>query len=135
MNTKLPPDIKELWLKALRSGQYEQCKNKLRIDNRYCCLGVLTDILLDRINGEWVVHPSGICSLQSKDMDNELGDYEDQFLPLSVCKLTGTEHDIEVKLEPEHTENFIPRLRVTLSELNDAGLTFEEIAQYIEEQL
>jgi hypothetical protein len=123
--SKLPLEVKEKWLTALRSGEYEQTTQSLKNDGRYCCLGVLTDILLDRINGEWVVHPSGICSLQSKDMDNELGDYEDQFLPLSVCKLTGTEHDIEVKLEPEHTENFIPRLRVTLSELNDAGLTFE----------
>lgn len=33
--------IKKKWLKALRSGTYEQCAERLVLNGRYCCLGVL----------------------------------------------------------------------------------------------
>jgi len=32
------------WIEALRSGKYEQGMHKLRIGDRYCCLGVACDI-------------------------------------------------------------------------------------------
>lgn len=40
--------VKKLWIEALRSGEYEQCrfilaKNGLHFD-KFCCLGVLTNI-------------------------------------------------------------------------------------------
>jgi hypothetical protein len=45
------PEVKALWLAALRSGEYQQTKGKLRRtddnDNYsagYCCLGVLCDV-------------------------------------------------------------------------------------------
>lgn len=39
------PEVKKLWLEALRSGKYEQGRGKLRsTDNKFCCLGVLCDI-------------------------------------------------------------------------------------------
>lgn len=39
--------VKELWLEALRSGKYEQTKNLLcDSNNRYCCLGVLTELYI-----------------------------------------------------------------------------------------
>ena len=38
--------IKQLWIKALRSGKYQQGQTILRsLDNKFCCLGVLCDIL------------------------------------------------------------------------------------------
>ena len=42
--------IKELWLEALRSGEYEQGTNKLVIENgetQFCCLGVLTNLYVE----------------------------------------------------------------------------------------
>lgn len=36
--------VKQRWLKALRSGDYEQGKNHLCYNDKYCCLGVLADI-------------------------------------------------------------------------------------------
>jgi hypothetical protein len=36
--------LKQLWLKALRSGDYEQCTGALRKGNCYCTLGVLCDV-------------------------------------------------------------------------------------------
>jgi hypothetical protein len=37
-------DLKERWVAALRSGDYEQGKDTLKSDNKFCCLGVLLDI-------------------------------------------------------------------------------------------
>lgn len=33
------------WVKALRSGKYKQGYKHLRRDNKYCCLGVLCEIM------------------------------------------------------------------------------------------
>lgn len=39
-------ELKEKWLKALRSGDYKQGRNALKtVTNRFCCLGVLADIV------------------------------------------------------------------------------------------
>jgi hypothetical protein len=35
-----------LLVSALRSGEYEQCRSHLRVDNRYCCLGVATEVAI-----------------------------------------------------------------------------------------
>jgi hypothetical protein len=37
-------EIKAEWVKALRSGEYEQTRGYLRHDDGYCCLGVLCDL-------------------------------------------------------------------------------------------
>lgn len=49
---KFTKEIKENWLKALKSGEYTQCKESLhntteKLGNRigHCCIGVLGDIL------------------------------------------------------------------------------------------
>ncbi len=36
--------VKKKWVKALRSGDYDQGKHFLRHGGRYCCLGVLCDV-------------------------------------------------------------------------------------------
>lgn len=54
---KLVPRVKELWLEALRSGEYKQIIAKMRVTDRcsdttlkkhggtgHCCLGVLTEL-------------------------------------------------------------------------------------------
>ena len=43
---KLPPKFKTKWLKALRSGEYEQGESDLfnKKTNTYCCLGVACNI-------------------------------------------------------------------------------------------
>ena len=36
--------IKQLWVNALRSGEYKQATGRLRKNDGYCCLGVLCDL-------------------------------------------------------------------------------------------
>jgi hypothetical protein len=46
--------VKQLWLEALRSGEYEQGTVVLKSKNAFCCLGVLCDIHRKvTSNGQW----------------------------------------------------------------------------------
>lgn len=38
-------EIKQKWVEALRSGKYQQGRNRLKSGESYCCLGVLCDVL------------------------------------------------------------------------------------------
>lgn len=50
-------EIKAKWLEALRSGRYKQGRTLLRsIDDEYCCLGVLCDIVDP---DGWINHKAG----------------------------------------------------------------------------
>lgn len=41
----MPKELGEPWVKALRSGEYKQGKNRLRVGtDNYCCLGVYCKI-------------------------------------------------------------------------------------------
>jgi hypothetical protein len=42
---KMDPKIKEKWIEALRSGKYEQGEGTLNKDNKFCCLGVLCEVV------------------------------------------------------------------------------------------
>lgn len=44
-------EIKEKWLDALRSGEYEKGKYALRRADKYCCLGVLCDLYIKEHDG------------------------------------------------------------------------------------
>jgi hypothetical protein len=57
-------ELKEKWLKALRSGQYRQGTGRLRTaDDCYCALGVLCDT---SGKGRWVVDEAG-CRMYKTD--------------------------------------------------------------------
>ena len=46
---------RKLWVEALRSGKYRQNHlGWLRIDGRFCCLGVLADVAGCEWEGEWI---------------------------------------------------------------------------------
>lgn len=68
-------EIKEQWLKALRSGEYKQTTHTLRDEDGYCCLGVLCDIMAP---GEWIANTMRHCS---------------DILPLSIAQEAGLSKD------------------------------------------
>ena len=41
---KLPPEVKEKWVAALRSGKYKRCKRTLKSGRSFCAMGVLHEI-------------------------------------------------------------------------------------------
>lgn len=48
------PEVKQKWIDALRSGEYQQDRCSLKTLKGFCCLGVLTDLYLKEKNKDWV---------------------------------------------------------------------------------
>lgn len=55
-------EIKEAWLRALKSGEYEQGELHLEKDLKYCCLGVLCKVLNQDPKEETVVTGAELLS-------------------------------------------------------------------------
>ena len=111
----MPKELKEKWLAALRSGEYEQGKDSLYNGNSYCCLGVLQKVADGDVerdsNGRDLVLPSriwGVEHLCTADGNPEF----DPFLPsLKEKRIQGHQ---------------------SCSLANDGGYAFPEIADAIE---
>jgi len=139
------PEIKQLWLDALRSGKYQQGKSLLRpTENNYCCLGVLCKIAEEQEICKYI--PSDEhegFTIPFEDKENYIGYlYEDSELPWIVRqwaeldsenpKVTLNERNIKEYFKGTMQDN----TTVSLAELNDNYCySFEEIADIIEEQL
>lgn len=102
-------EIKKLWIKALRSGEYKQIRDKLRKEEGFCCLGVLCDLYGKRRRIGWV--------------DNSFLK-ETLALPPRVMKWAGLKEDD-------------PKLgRATASHFNDnSKYSFKKIADLIEKRI
>ena len=102
-------EVKEKWVAALRSGQYAQCKGKLRTaGNAYCCLGVLADVVEP---SKWHAQPS------------QWGEINHEWQDGDTMRNIAAECDVP------------RRLLCELAKKNDAGESFEAIASYIEDNL
>lgn len=114
--------VKQKWVDALRSGNYEQGRNALRSsNNEYCCLGVLCDLAVKEGVAQERLLTYGSVSNYYYDGANAL-------LPGSVIKWAGLDYPAVSVVYNDKP--------VWLNALNDAkGLTFDEIADLIEEQL
>lgn len=114
--------IKQKWLDALRSGQYEQTRGNLCNKHGFCCLGVLCDLYAKETQTEW-----GNESLDFRGLKAFLGEYAT--LPDEVMKWSGLkETNPTFKFDEDSCH-------VSLACLNDDGDDFEKIAKVIEEHL
>ena len=129
-------EIKTKWVNALRSGDYEQGQGALKNpDGQFCCLGVLCDLYdkhrMEDFGAEssWTKDTVSLNEFISAPEDHEVG-----VPPNVVVDWAGLPHnnpDIFVTLEEDDFEQDLP-----IAELNDDfGLTFNELADLIEEQL
>lgn len=107
--------IKTKWIKALRSREYKQCKDVLKNNNTFCCLGVLCDLHAKekKIKNPW-------------QTDNSyLDTYVTGVLPKVVISWSGLPDANPV----------VGVNKIALSDLNDTGTKFNKIANYIEKWL
>lgn len=113
---KLPVRIKNEWLEALRSDNYAKGTQWLCKDNKFCCLGVLCEVL--RI-------PWSIENMR----DGAFRRYGHTFnvLPNKALVLLGAKSD---KIPNQFAVNETDLIR-----LNDTTETFDEVIKYIEENL
>lgn len=124
------PEIKQLWIDALRSGEYEQGAAYLRavgkdgLPDTFCCLGVLTDLAVK----------AGVIPEGGPDIVDGLPcrvygeDAVMNMLPSEVMEWADIETQAgRLKSEVSGLE--------TLWELNDnAKFSFDQIADVIEAQ-
>ena len=110
--------VKQKWLSALRSGDYQQTQLKLHTEDGFCCLGVLCDLYGKEHNVEWDL-------VEDEDHNYYMFQNQPASLPLSVMEWAGT---------GRHNP-YIGSQSFTLAEFNDNGYAFNEIADLIEEHL
>jgi hypothetical protein len=121
----MKPEVKEKWLQALRSGQYQQASAALCAvdrdgDHAFCCLGVLCEIMGIERKDPWEFEEDGPDTLDAiyRDPsweDDHTGFPEDRWME-EVCGLRrGEARDV--------------------ADMNDRGQSFNQIADYIEASL
>ena len=142
----------EVWIKALRSGHYSQTTGSLSKNEKdesnnwevgYCCLGVACDLyskfrMSEGEGDRWIENgtsykESGVSVHVRRFQSEEDGVIEEQEsqLPFEVRSWLGLnsedgyyEDDEEGPVEGLHS----------LADLNDSGIGFEEIADFIEKE-
>lgn len=98
----MKPQIKADWLKALRSGKYQQGKARLQSRGLFCCLGILCDLLRPDL---WATVGIGLRHNDHTDLPSEL-----------ILEQAGLSQTVARQL----------------AVMNDKGKTFNEIADFIE---
>lgn len=132
-------DVKAKWVAALRSGEFEQCKEALRVGDKFCCLGVLSELAVR----DGVIEPGE--ALQETDWRASRGNGETVYiyggetghLSDAVAEWAGLMSlDDWDEANPETFPDGDPSAEGRpLSAWNDSGSTFSEIADMIEKGL
>lgn len=117
--------IKERWISALLSGEYLQGHDKLHNvqTDEFCCLGVLCDLYIqDHPDVQWEHDYESDCYV----IFGETG-----VLPSDVVTWAGlSDVDPNVKVPDDNDTGFYMS---SLTEMNDNGRSFDQIAQLIGE--
>lgn len=123
--------IFEQWIKELRSGKRKQGKGhlcKIEEDGTIseCCLGVLCDITKKKLNLEVEKQP---YTSTEPDARIVLYNNSQSYLPILVRDALGME-DFGFTFDSALPKNLLGNRDLTI--LNDAGVSFNEIAKVIE---
>lgn len=100
---------KQLWIEALRSGEYKQGNGALNYKDKYCCLGVLCEVYLKNCPNPEIHKTTSSCG--SVRYNNSY-----TYLPAKVFEWADLNNEV---------------VFVTLNDR--CNLSFSEIADYIEE--
>lgn len=114
--SRMDPKVKQQWVAALRSGEYKQGQGLLHYhdggDDRMCCLGVLSHL----------AYQAEVCDREVDEYGEFTYSGSNNYLPYRVVDWAGLNtHNPGVLEEPKNLAN-----------LNDAGFTFDQIADLIE---
>ena len=127
MTHKMNAEIKKQWVEALRSGDYEQGREALKLVEddetvKHCCLGVLCDLYQKANGGDPDWSTESLYDSFGVEPDTEL-------LPIVVSQWAGLGHSDNPGTRKRDEEE------KPLAGHNDAGETFACIADMIESQL
>ena len=107
-------EIMTEWTRRLESGDYLQGRGKLQEQDRYCCLGVLCEIAVEQGVIRQPMMVGGVVTY-----DN----YNTAHLPYSVAYWSGITPEGRLSRKVDGWED--------LTQLNDNGYTFKQIAEVI----
>lgn len=130
------PDIKQRWVEALRSGEYQKDTGRLRTNEGYCCLGVLTDLYSKEVDPIWETDNNIDYFAGSTGSERER-----YVLPKCVAQWAGLytsptvpTHYLSEDIKAVWSSNYIG-----ITEVNDRdngeAVTFNDIADLIEKAL
>jgi hypothetical protein len=121
LHNKMDKELKQKWIDALRSGEYQQGKKRLCTeDGRYCCLGVL-QMVADGVTEPYTQESGGV--LPSQEWTNAH--------PVEFYNNVGNPSRF-----PAFRIELDERYNVDVWELNDVyEFTFSQIADLIEKQV
>lgn len=136
--SRMDPELKATWVKALRSGEFEQARSKLhrKIDGQdsYCCYGVLCTLV------------PGLNVTKSPPFNYRGNDYastvkyngEGSFIPnaVALAMFPKEVYTNDLKFDIAYSKPDDPyfenhRRDYWISHLNDGGFTFAQIADLI----
>lgn len=126
---KMNPRVRSKWIRALRSGKYQQGSSALREGDRFCCLGVLCDIA----EKEGVVKSQSLTLGTNKvayGTGDTVTDRSVNYLPREVMEWAGLEHFNPPVKHPNDAG-----VTVSLAGLNDSGWDFDTISRIIQKEL
>ena len=118
-------EARNAWVAALRSGEYEQTKHVLQDHYGYCCLGVACDVFADTLD----IEVNKVLFREGEGFEVYY-DFQAQVLPQKIADHVGL-----ISVEGAFTELRMEDAQMgdTLTSLNDAGATFSQIADILEE--
>lgn len=119
-------EIAKKWVTALRSGEYNQGYGKLRDGDSFCCLGVLCDLFEKETqqtihvshNKNFFYGEGGDCYKLPNEVKEWSGIFSRDGAVYGFSEERGHTYKVEL---------------FCLSEMNDKGIPFSEIADKIEE--
>lgn len=126
----MDPAVKQQWIDALRSGNFEQTTAVLNRDDKFCCLGVLCELAISA--GVKVNKSDATCGLVNCDCSVNVYVYDGQkvYPPESVTAWAGL-----ASANPKVPLAAGDHFGAYLSDLNDDGKDFRFIADVIEKNL
>lgn len=128
------------WIEALRSGGYEQTTGRLRAADGYCCLGVACDLWAREQRAkehqfekpDWYLESSGDDEFVF--YPNPTTDPSDTELPEQVREWLGLGSHSGSFTGGGLADREVYGDLFDLAGLNDAGMPFDEIADFIESE-
>lgn len=119
----MKPEIKKQWIEALRSGEYTQTNMRLKTDEGYCCLGVLCDL-------HRKTHPELNLTWTKNDTQDSYF-YDDSNVMLHKTVQEWADIDSHGRYGNKINDSIN---EFALTKDNDAGKSFNEIADIIEKE-
>jgi hypothetical protein len=119
----MDPNIKQQWVAALRSGEYKQGMGALNLGGKMCCLGVLCDL---------AVKAGAEVSVMTEPDEVGYTTYDSRGagLPYSVQHWAGVgsaDPGVVSAVDDDGDE-----YEYSLADLNDDGVSFDQIADLID---